>query len=47
LCAADAGFLDGLRRVTERHGALLIIDEVMTASPRLGRVQVPMNLRRI
>jgi glutamate-1-semialdehyde 2,1-aminomutase len=41
-----AGFLDGLRRVTERHGALLIIDEVMTGF-RLawGGVQVPMNLR--
>jgi glutamate-1-semialdehyde 2,1-aminomutase len=24
------GYLDGLRRVTKRHGALLIIDEVMT-----------------
>jgi glutamate-1-semialdehyde 2,1-aminomutase len=25
-----AGFLEALRRITERHGALLIIDEVMT-----------------
>ncbi|MBX3024750.1 glutamate-1-semialdehyde 2,1-aminomutase [bacterium] len=41
-----AGFLDGLRRVTERHGALLIIDEVMTGF-RLawGGVQVPFGLR--
>src|SRR5512143_785795 len=41
-----AGFLDGLRRVTERHGALLIIDEVMTGF-RLawGGVQVPMGIR--
>jgi glutamate-1-semialdehyde 2,1-aminomutase len=41
-----AGFLDGLRRITERHGALLIIDEVMTGF-RLawGGVQVPMHLR--
>jgi glutamate-1-semialdehyde 2,1-aminomutase len=26
----EEGYLDGLRRVTRRHGALLIIDEVMT-----------------
>ncbi|HSQ00342.1 MAG TPA: glutamate-1-semialdehyde 2,1-aminomutase [Candidatus Dormibacteraeota bacterium] len=41
-----AGFLDGLRRVSERHGALLIIDEVMTGF-RLawGGVQVPMGIR--
>ena len=41
-----AGFLEGLRRVTERHGALLIIDEVMTGF-RLawGGVQVPMGIR--
>lgn len=40
------GFLDGLRRITERHGALLIIDEVMTGF-RLawGGVQVPLGLR--
>ena len=40
------GFLEGLRRITERHGALLIIDEVMTGF-RLawGGVQVPMALR--
>lgn len=39
------GFLDGLRRVTERHGALLIVDEVMTGF-RLawGGVQVPMGI---
>ena len=30
------GFLEGLRRVTERHGALLIFDEVMTGF-RLSR----------
>jgi glutamate-1-semialdehyde 2,1-aminomutase len=41
-----AGFLEGLRRITERHGALLIIDEVMTGF-RLawGGVQVPMGIR--
>jgi glutamate-1-semialdehyde 2,1-aminomutase len=40
------GFLAGLRRVTERHGALLIVDEVMTGF-RLawGGVQVPMGIR--
>lgn len=40
------GFLDGLRRVTERHGALLIVDEVMTGF-RLawGGVQVPLDVR--
>lgn len=31
-----AGFLEGLRDITERHGALLIFDEVMTGF-RLGR----------
>ncbi len=30
------GFLEGLRRITERHGALLILDEVMTGF-RLSR----------
>src|SRR5207245_10684497 len=30
------GFLEGLRRVTEKHGALLIFDEVMTGF-RLSR----------
>ena len=40
------GFLDGLRRITEQYGALLIIDEVMTGF-RLawGGVQVPMGIR--
>ena len=40
------GFLDGLRRITAEHGALLIVDEVMTGF-RLawGGVQVPMGLR--
>jgi glutamate-1-semialdehyde 2,1-aminomutase len=28
--APEPGFLEGLRAVTERHGALLILDEVMT-----------------
>lgn len=39
------GFLAGLRRITEEHGALLIIDEVMTGF-RLawGGIQVPMDL---
>jgi glutamate-1-semialdehyde 2,1-aminomutase len=39
------GFLDGLRRITEEHGALLIIDEVMTGF-RLawGGIQVPLGL---
>ncbi len=39
-----AGFLDGLRRITERHGALLIFDEVMTGF-RLawGGVQMPLD----
>src|SRR3954469_8284437 len=32
----EPGFLEGLRRVTERHGALLIFDEVMTGF-RLSR----------
>lgn len=32
----EPGFLEGLRRVTERYGALLIFDEVMTGF-RLGR----------
>lgn len=36
-CIAPApGFLEGLRRVTEQHGALLIFDEVMTGF-RLSR----------
>jgi glutamate-1-semialdehyde 2,1-aminomutase len=26
----EAGFLEGLREITERHGALLVLDEVMT-----------------
>ncbi|MEO8603276.1 MAG: glutamate-1-semialdehyde 2,1-aminomutase [bacterium] len=30
LVSPEPGFLDGLRRITERHGALLIFDEVMT-----------------
>jgi glutamate-1-semialdehyde 2,1-aminomutase len=30
LVAPREGFLDGLRRVTEAHGALLVFDEVMT-----------------
>ena len=30
LRSAAPGFLEGLRRITERHGALLIFDEVMT-----------------
>jgi len=40
------GFLDGLRRITAEHGALLIVDEVMTGF-RLawGGVQVPMGLQ--
>jgi glutamate-1-semialdehyde 2,1-aminomutase len=40
-----SGFLAGLRRITERHGALLIVDEVMTGF-RLawGGVQVPMGI---
>jgi glutamate-1-semialdehyde 2,1-aminomutase len=40
------GFLDGLRRITERHGALLILDEVMTGF-RLawGGIQVALGLR--
>jgi len=39
------GFLEGLRAVTARHGALLIVDEVMTGF-RLawGGVQVPMGI---
>jgi glutamate-1-semialdehyde 2,1-aminomutase len=39
------GFLDGLRAVTARHGALLIVDEVMTGF-RLawGGAQVPLGL---
>ena len=32
----EPGFLEGLRRITERHGALLIFDEVMTGF-RLSR----------
>ena len=32
----EPGFLEGLRRITERYGALLIFDEVMTGF-RLGR----------
>ncbi len=28
--APDAGYLQGLRRITQEHGALLILDEVMT-----------------
>ncbi len=32
----EPGFLEGLRRITERHGALLIFDEVMTGF-RLAR----------
>ncbi len=28
--APEAGYLEGLRRVTQEHGALLILDEVMT-----------------
>jgi len=28
------GFLEGLRAITERHGALLIFDEVMTGFRR-------------
>ncbi len=31
-----AGYLDGLRRITERHGIVLIFDEVMTGFGRLG-----------
>lgn len=40
------GFLDGLRRLTAEHGALLIVDEVMTGF-RLawGGIQVPLGLR--
>ncbi len=34
--APEPGFLEGLRRITERHGALLIFDEVMTGF-RLSR----------
>ncbi len=45
LVQPQPGFLDGLRAVTARHGALLIVDEVMTGF-RLawGGVQVPMGL---
>jgi glutamate-1-semialdehyde 2,1-aminomutase len=45
LVAPRPGFLEGLRAVTARHGALLIVDEVMTGF-RLawGGVQVPMRL---
>ena len=28
--APEEGYMDGLRRVTSRHGALFIVDEVMT-----------------
>jgi glutamate-1-semialdehyde 2,1-aminomutase len=40
------GFLDGLRRITARHGALLIFDEVMTGF-RLawGGIQNPLGIR--
>ncbi len=45
LVQPQPGFLDGLRAVTARHGALLIVDEVMTGF-RLawGGAQVPMGL---
>ena len=35
--APAPGFLDGLRELTTRDGALLVFDEVMTGFPGLGR----------
>jgi len=32
LYCPDAGFLEGLRQLTQEHGALLVFDEVMTGS---------------
>ena len=34
---APQGFLEGLRRITEQHGALLLIDEIQTGVGRTGR----------
>ena len=34
---APEGFLEGLRRLTEQHGALLMIDEIQTGVGRTGR----------
>ena len=36
LIAPEPGFLEGLRAITEKHGALLVFDEVMTGF-RVGR----------
>jgi acetylornithine/N-succinyldiaminopimelate aminotransferase len=34
---APAGFLEGLRRLTEAHGALLMVDEIQTGVGRTGK----------
>jgi glutamate-1-semialdehyde 2,1-aminomutase len=46
LVPPQPGFIEGLRRITAEHGALLIFDEVMTGF-RLawGGVQIPMGIR--
>ena len=36
ICMPDAGYLQGLREICTRHGALLIFDEVKTGA-KLGR----------